>query len=76
MNVPTGFFDGGGGNPASGGGVVPDTASRSNFPNHVGPSGTGSEGQAIGVVTSLDVVGESLPPNFRTVQEPDGEWLK
>lgn len=75
MNVPTGFF-GDGGNPAAGDGVVPDTNSRSNFPNHVGPSGMGTEGQAIGVITALNVVEESLPPNFRTVQEPDGEWLK
>jgi hypothetical protein len=36
----------------------------------------GTEGQAIGVITMLDVVGEGLPPNTRTKQEPDGEWLK
>lgn len=73
---PNQSVPGGDGNPGHGMGVVPDTASRSNFANHVGPSGTGTEGQAIGVVTALSVEQESLPPNFRTVQEPDGEWLK
>lgn len=64
------------GNPATADNVVPDTVLRSNFPNHVSANGMGTEGQAIGVITSLDVMGESLPPNFRTVQEPPGEWLK
>lgn len=76
MDVPTGFFGDSGGNPAAGGGVVPDAKARSNSANHVGPSGMGTEGQAIGVITALSVAEESAPPNTRTVQEPDGEWLK
>lgn len=76
MDLATGALGGGAGNPAAGGGTVPDTAARSNSANHVGPSGMGTEGQAIGVITALSVENESLPPNTRTVQEPDGEWLK
>ena len=76
MEVSKGFFSDSGGNPAAGGGVVPDTAARGSHPIHGGPSGTGTEGGSIGVITALSVVNESLPPNTRTTQEPDGEWLK
>lgn len=74
--MPPGLMAPGGGNPADNHGVNHDTQTRSNFPNHVGPNGMGTEGQAIGVITMLDVVAEGLPPNVRTTQEPDGEWLK
>jgi hypothetical protein len=63
-------------NPAGNHGVVHDTQSRSGGSPHYSVSGMGTEGQAIGVVTMLNVVEEGLPPKTRTSQEPDGEWLK
>jgi hypothetical protein len=64
------------GNPAAGRGVVPDTAARTNSPGTGNPNGMGTEGGSQGVITALSIETESLPPNTRTVQEPDGEWLK
>jgi len=44
--------------------------------NHVGPSGMGTEGGSIGVITAMNVDAESFPVVMRTVNEPDGEFLK
>lgn len=64
------------GNPAASRSAVPDGAARPSFPGHGGSNGMGTEGQAIGVVTMIDLDVENHPPNTRTTQEPDGEWLK
>lgn len=44
--------------------------------DHVGPSGMGSEGGAIGVITAMSINAESFPPVMRTVDEPPNEFLK
>ena len=64
------------GNPAASRSAVPDETARPSYPGHGGPNGMGTEGQAIGVVTMIDLDMENRPPNTRTTQEPDGEWLK
>lgn len=66
----------GAGNPADDHGPNHDTKARGDHPVAGGPSGTGSEGGSIGVITAMSVEQESLPPNTRSGQEPDGEWLK
>lgn len=59
------------------GGVEPFNAvPRSNSANHVGPSGMGTEGGAIGVINSVNLMEEFHPPMSRTVDEPSNEFLK